>query len=136
MKVLQVLPNLDSGGVERGTVEFARELVARGHQSIVMSNGGRLVKQLQAEGSRHIELPVHHKSLRSLRLVRPLRRLLAELQPDIIHVRSRLPAWLIFLAWRKLPRATRPRLVSTFHGLYSVNFYSAVMARAEQIIYF
>ena len=67
MKVLQVLPNLDSGGVERGTVEFARELVARGHQSIVMSNGGRLVKQLEAEGSRHIELPVHLKSLRSLR---------------------------------------------------------------------
>jgi glycosyltransferase involved in cell wall biosynthesis len=134
MKVLQVLPNLDSGGVERGTVEFARELVARGHASIVISNGGRLVRQLEAEGTRHIELPVHRKSLASLRLVRPLRRLLAELQPDIVHVRSRLPAWLIYLAWRGLPRATRPRLVSTFHGLYSVNFYSAVMARAEQII--
>ncbi len=134
MKVLQVLPNLDSGGVERGTVEFARELVARGHESIVISNGGRLVRQLETEGSRHIELPVHRKSLASLKLVRPLRRLLAELQPDIVHVRSRLPAWLIFLAWRKLPRATRPRLVSTFHGLYSVNAYSAVMARAERII--
>ncbi len=134
MKVLQVLPNLDSGGVERGTVEFARELVRRGHESIVMSNGGRLVTQLEAEGSRHIELPVHRKSLASLKLVRPLRKLLTELQPDIIHVRSRLPAWLIFLAWRGLPRATRPRLASTFHGLYSVNAYSAVMARAEQII--
>jgi glycosyltransferase involved in cell wall biosynthesis len=134
MRVLQVLPNLESGGVERGVVEFARELVARGHESIVISNGGRLVKQLAAEGTRHITLPVHRKSLVSLKLVRPLRRLLAELQPDIIHVRSRLPAWLIWLAWRKMPRATRPRLVSTFHGLYSVSFYSAVMARAEQII--
>jgi glycosyltransferase involved in cell wall biosynthesis len=134
MKVLQILPNLDSGGVERGTVEFARELVMRGHESIVISNGGRLVRQLETEGTRHIELPVHRKSLVSLRLVRPLRRLLTELKPDIVHVRSRLPAWLIFLAWRGMPRATRPRLVSTFHGLYSVNFYSAVMARAEQII--
>ena len=134
MKVLQVLPNLNSGGVERGTVEFARELVHQGHQSLVMSNGGRLVEQLEAEGSRHISLPVHKKSLWSLRLVRPLRELLQTLQPDIIHVRSRAPAWLIWLAWRALPAGSRPRLVSTFHGLYSVNFYSAVMARAEHII--
>lgn len=134
MKVLQVLPNLDSGGVERGTVEFARELVRQGHESLVLSNGGRLVAQLEAEGSRHIALPVHRKALASLALVRPLRRLLRELKPDIVHVRSRLPAWLIWLAWRKLPAATRPRLVSTFHGLYSVNAYSAIMARAEHII--
>jgi glycosyltransferase involved in cell wall biosynthesis len=132
--VLQVLPNLDSGGVERGTVEFARELVDRGHESIVISNGGRLVARLEAEGSRHLELPVHRKSLASLRLVPSLRQLLTDLDPDIVHVRSRLPAWLIYLAWRKLPAKTRPRLVSTFHGLYSVNFYSAVMARAEHII--
>ncbi|UTA48000.1 glycosyltransferase family 4 protein [Simiduia sp. 21SJ11W-1] len=134
MKVLQVLPNLNSGGVERGTVEFARELVAQGHESIVLSNGGRLVVQLEAEGSRHISLPVHKKSLWQLRWVRRLRRLLEELQPDIIHVRSRAPMWLIWLAWRKLPAANRPRLVSTFHGLYSVNAYSAVMAKAEQVI--
>ncbi|BFM13740.1 glycosyltransferase family 4 protein [Simiduia litorea] len=134
MKVLQVLPNLNSGGVERGTVEFARELVRQGHESIVMSNGGRLVAQLESEGSSHIQLPVHRKSLWSLRLVRPVRKLLQELKPDIIHVRSRAPAWIIWLAWRKLPAASRPRLVSTFHGLYSVNFYSAVMAKAEHII--
>ena len=128
MKVLQVLPNLNSGGVERGTVEFARELVKQGHESFVMSNGGRLVAQLESEGSGHIHQPVHRKSLWTLRLVRPVRKLLQELKPDIIHVRSRAPAWIIWLAWRKLPVATRPRLVSTFHGLYSVNFYSAVMA--------
>lgn len=134
MKVLQVLPNLNSGGVERGTVEFARELVKQGHESFVMSNGGRLVAQLESEGSGHIHQPVHRKSLWTLRLVRPVRKLLQELKPDIIHVRSRAPAWIIWLAWRKLPVATRPRLVSTFHGLYSVNFYSAVMAKAEHLI--
>nr|WP_245635011.1 glycosyltransferase family 4 protein [Marinobacterium profundum] len=134
LKIIQILPALDAGGVERGTVEFARELVARGHESIVISNGGRQVERLEAEGSRHIRMPVHRKSLRSLAQVRPLRRLLAELKPDIIHVRSRAPAWIAWLAWRKLPAATRPRLVSTVHGMYSVNAYSAIMTKTEHII--
>lgn len=134
MRVIQILPALDSGGVERGTVEFARELVRQGHESIVISNGGRQVANLEAQGSRHISMPVHRKSLRSLALVRPMRRLLAELKPDIIHVRSRAPAWIAWLAWRKLPAATRPRLVSTVHGMYSVNAYSAIMTKAEHII--
>jgi hypothetical protein len=120
--------------VERGTVEFARELVARGHESIVISNGGRQVERLEAEGSRHICMPVHRKSLRSLAQVRPMRRLLAELKPDIIHVRSRAPAWIAWLAWRGMPKSSRPRLVSTVHGMYSVNAYSAIMTKAEQII--
>ena len=52
LKVLQLLPTLDSGGVERGTLEIARALVAAGHESVVLSKGGRLVEQLQREGSR------------------------------------------------------------------------------------
>lgn len=134
LKVVQVLPALNAGGVERGTVEFARELVALGHESVVISSGGQLVKALQADGSRHIEMPVHRKSLASLLQVRSMRRLLTDLAPDIVHVRSRVPAWIVWLAWRKMPAATRPRLVSTFHGMYSVNFYSAIMARAEHCI--
>lgn len=134
MRVLQVLPELNSGGVERGTVDFARELVKRGHQSLVMSNGGRLVATLESEGSRHIGFPVHRKSLWSLRQVRPLRRLIEQLQPDIIHVRSRLPAWLVWLALKKIPAARRPALVSTFHGLYSVNRYSEIMGCGDAVI--
>ncbi|CBL44503.1 Putative glycosyltransferase [gamma proteobacterium HdN1] len=134
MKILQVLPALNSGGVERGTVDFARELVKRGHESVVVSSGGRMVKGLEAEGSRHIEMAVHRKSLRSFAVVRPMRRLLAELQPDIVHVRSRIPAWIVWLAWRKMPIKQRPRLVSTFHGLYSVSPYSAIMAKSEHMI--
>ncbi|EMI6711913.1 glycosyl transferase, partial [Acinetobacter baumannii] len=57
MKVMQLLPELNSGGVERGTLEIARALVAQGHQSLVVSNGGRLVSQLEAEGSTHLTLP-------------------------------------------------------------------------------
>ncbi|GGK08697.1 glycosyl transferase [Alloalcanivorax dieselolei] len=131
---MQVLPALNSGGVERGTVEFARELVRQGHESWVLSNGGAMVAQLEEQGSRHATLPVHRKSLWSLLQIRPVRQLLRELAPDVVHVRSRLPAWLVWLAWRKLPPARRPALVSTFHGLYSVNRYSAIMARPPHVI--
>lgn len=134
MRVLQVLPALNSGGVERGTIEFARELVARGHESWVMSCGGRLVTRLEAEGSGHIRFPVHRRSLRSLLSVRTLRRRILELQPDIVHVRSRVPAWMVWLALRPLRQHQRPVLVSTFHGLYSTNAYSAIMGRADQVI--
>lgn len=134
LKVVQLLPALNSGGVERGTVEFARELVRRGHHSVVISSGGRMVERLEQEGSEHISLPIHRKSLASLWQVRPLRRLLESLGADVIHVRSRVPAWIAWLAWRGMDPVTRPKLVSTFHGMYSVNLYSAVMARAEHMI--
>ncbi|WGL15990.1 glycosyltransferase family 4 protein [Microbulbifer bruguierae] len=134
MKVIQLVPSLNAGGVERGTLDLARALVKAGHESIVVSSGGHMVAQLEMEGSCHIALPVHKKSLASLWQVRPLRRLIRELQPDILHVRSRVPAWLTYLAWKKLDPRTRPRLVSTAHGLYSVNRYSAIMASAEQVI--
>ncbi len=98
MKVMQLLPELNSGGVERGTLEIAKALVADGHQSLVLSNGGRLVPELEAEGTTHLTLPVHKKALSSLWQIRPLRRLIEQHQPDIVHVRSRVPAWLTHFA--------------------------------------
>ncbi len=134
LTVIQTLPALNAGGVERGTLEIGRALVAAGHRSIVISNGGRLVAQLEAEGSEHIQLPVHRKSLASLRQVRPVRQLLADIKPDIVHARSRVPAWIAWLAWRKLPATNRPHFVTTVHGLYSVSPYSAVMTKGERVI--
>lgn len=134
LTVLQTLPALHSGGVERGTLEIARALVAAGHRSIVVSNGGRLVEQLEREGSEHITLPVHRKSLVSLFQIRPFRRLLKELKPDIVHARSRVPAWIAWLALRKMNTKTRPRFVTTVHGLYSINPYSAIMTMGERVI--
>ena len=130
--ILQVLPSLNAGGVERGTLEIGRALVATGHRSVVVSGGGAMVPQLQNEGSHHLTLPVGRKSLASLRLIPQLKRLLREV--DLVHVRSRLPAWLIYLAWRGLPESERPRLVTTVHGRYSVNAYSAIMTRGERVI--
>jgi glycosyltransferase involved in cell wall biosynthesis len=134
VKVIQILPELESGGVERGTLEVGHYLVEQGHESIVISNGGRLVEQLQAEGSRHITLPVHKKRLISLKQVKILRALFEQERPDVIHLRSRVPAWLAWLAWRKMDPKTRPRLVTTVHGMYSVNFYSKIMTRGEAVI--
>ena len=134
MKVIQILPELNAGGVERGTLEVGKYLVEQGHESLVISNGGRQVAQLEAEGSRHITLPVHQKRLRSLKQVKVLRELFEKERPDILHLRSRLPAWLAWLAWRKMNPATRPRLITTVHGMYSVNFYSKIMTRGEAVI--
>lgn len=93
-----------------------------------------MVEKLESEGTQHINLPVHRKSLRSLLWVGKLRKTLDGLNADIVHVRSRIPAWMTWLAWRKMPPAKRPGLVSTFHGLYSINAYSAIMGKAERVI--
>lgn len=134
MKVLQVLPELNSGGVERGTLEVAAHLVNHGHRSLVLSAGGQLIPELEAAGSRHIALPVHRKSPATLMQVRKVRDLLRREQPDILHLRSRVPAWVCWLAWRKLDPATRPRLVTTVHGFNSVSRYSAIMTCGEKVI--
>ena len=134
MKVLQILPELNSGGVERGTLEVAEYLVKNGHEALVVSNGGRQVAQLEKSGARHITMPVHRKSLSTLFQVKALRKLLEKEKPDILHIRSRVPGWIAWLAWRKMNPATRPRLVSTVHGFYSVNSYSSIMTKGEQVI--
>ena len=134
LTVLQILPALETGGVERGTLEVAEALVAAGHRSIVVSSGGRLVEDLVAGGSEHMCLPVASKSLVTLLQVRPLRRLLQAEQVDIVHARSRVPAWVSWLAWRGMNEQQRPRFVTTVHGLYSVNRYSAIMTRGERVI--
>ena len=134
LTVLQMLPALESGGVERGTLEVAGELVRCGHRSLVMSSGGQLLARLRAHGSEHFDWPVGRKSLLSLRLVRPLRRFFREQNINIVHARSRMPAWLAYLAWRGMRPDRRPRFVTTVHGLYSVNRYSAVMTRGERVI--
>jgi glycosyltransferase involved in cell wall biosynthesis len=134
MKVLQILPELNAGGVERVVLALAGHLAARGHQSTVVSNGGRLVPMLEESGTRHLTLAVHRKSLSSLFKVGPLRRILEREQPDILHIHSRVPGWIAWLAWRNMGPRKRPRLVSTVHGFYSVNAYSAIMARGECVI--
>ena len=135
LTVVQMLPALESGGVERGTLEVGKYLVEHGHRSIVISAGGRLVPQLEREGSEHITWDVGRKSLFTpLRYVRRLRRFLQENRVNILHVRSRMPAWVAYLAWKGMNPAACPHLITTVHGPYSANCYSAVMTRGERVI--
>lgn len=129
MRVLQLLPAMHVGGVERGAAEIARALCAAGGESIIVSRGGALADALAGEGGTHIQFDCGGKNpLTALQRARRLRALLREHAPDIVHVRSRVPAWLLALAggWRKA--------VSTFHGIYSVGAYSAQMTRADAVI--
>lgn len=132
--MVQLLPALESGGVERSTIEIADALVRAGHRAIVVSAGGRLLPQLAATGAQHIALDIGRKSLLTLRHVGALRRLLAGHRADIVHARSRLPAWLGWRALRGLPAAGRPRFVTTVHGLNSPSRYSAIMLRGERVV--
>lgn len=132
LTIVQLVPALQSGGAERSTLEVGRALVAAGHRSVVVSSGGRLVARLLEQGSEHVQMPIHRKSVGSLRQVAPLRRLFAQLNADIVHVRSRIPAWLTWLALRGM--AFPPHFVTTVHGLNRPGRYSAIMTRGEQVI--
>jgi glycosyltransferase involved in cell wall biosynthesis len=92
------------------------------------------VPKLLALGAEHITLDIGRKSLLTLRHVRALRALWVRERADIVHARSRLPAWLAVLALKGLPASTRPRMVTTVHGLNSPSRYSAVMTRGERVI--
>jgi len=130
--VVQLLPALHSGGVERSTLEIAAALVAAGHESHVVSAGGRLVPALEAAGSRHHALAIGAKSLATPLRVPALRRLFQNLKPDIVHARSRLPAWVALCALAGL--SPRPAFVTTVHGLNSAGRYSGVMTRGDAAI--
>lgn len=135
LTVVQMLPALHAGGVERGTVEIAEALVAAGHRAMVIAEGGRFAERLQAIGAEWLDWPVGRKRLTTLwRFVPQVQALLVQERVDILHLRSRFPAWVGYLAWRNLPPAHRPRLVTTVHGFYSANPYSAVMTKGERVI--
>jgi glycosyltransferase involved in cell wall biosynthesis len=134
LTILQILPALASGGVERGALEVGAYLSARGHRSMVISAGGRMVRKLENEGSEHFTWPIGKKSLLTLRLVDKLQKFLQKEQVDILHVRSRFPAWIAYLAWSKMNPKTRPAFVTTVHGPYSVSPYSGVMTKGERVI--
>ena len=132
LTVVQLIPRLHAGGAERSTLEISRALVLAGHRSVVISAGGRMVEQLQAEGGEHITLDLARKSLRTLGRLGQLRRLLQQIRPDIVHARSRLPAWLGWWAIKGL--TPRPHFVTTAHGLNSPGRYSAILLRGEKVI--
>ncbi|MEM6256994.1 MAG: glycosyltransferase [Planctomycetota bacterium] len=133
LHVMQLLPGLESGGVERGAVEVNQALCERRMSSTVVSSGGRLVQDIEAHGGEHVTMPIHRKSPTTLLQVRALRRLIRVRRVGVLHARSRVPAWVAYLAWRKLPASQRPAFITTVHGLYSVSRYSRIMTAGERV---
>lgn len=133
LTVMQLLPALEAGGVERSTLEITQALHRAGHRALVVSAGGRLVPDLEAAGGIHVPLDIGRKSPLTLRHVFSLRRLIEQHRPDIVHARSRLPAWIGWWALRGL-RGRKPAFVTTVHGLNSVSGYSAIMTRGQRVI--
>lgn len=134
LTVMQLLPALDSGGVEHATLETAQALQVAGHQAVVVSAGGALLPALRECGAEHVTLDIGRKSPATLRHVRNLRRLVLRRRPDVLHARSRLPAWIAWLTLRGLSPELRPGFVTTVHGLNSPSRYSAVMTRGDRVI--
>lgn len=134
--VLQVVPRLDSGGVERGTVEMTEAIASSGGVALVASEGGSMVRAVMRAGGRHHELPLASKNpVRIWRNAAGLARLIREARVDIVHARSRAPAWSALLAARR----TGTPFVTTYHapygeGLPGKRAYNAVMARGERVI--
>lgn len=134
--ILQVLPALRSGGVERGTLEIAEAQIAAGFRAIVASAGGEMVPALEALGARHITLPLTAKTPWAIwRNAAALAALARSEGVALVHARSRAPAWSALIAARRLGLP----FVTTYHGAYNEGFpgkrlYNSVMARGDRVI--
>lgn len=134
--ILQIVPQLDAGGAEKSTVEVAAALVDAGARALVASSGGRLVADVQAAGAVWIPFPALGKNpMRIIANAARLVRLIRREQVDLIHARSRAPAWSALWA----ARLTGTPFVTTYHGAHSntnalKRFYSGVMARGDMVI--
>ncbi|HUZ71904.1 MAG TPA: glycosyltransferase family 4 protein [Stellaceae bacterium] len=134
--VLQVLPRLVTGGVERGTVDLAAALVAHGWHAVVASAGGPMVRELERAGARHVTLPLAAKNPLVMHAnVARLAAVIERLGIDIVHARSRAPAW----SARAAAARTGAHFVTTFHNAYGAATwvkrpYNSVMAAGERVI--
>lgn len=134
--ILQIIPQLDTGGAERTTVEMAEAIVTAGGRALVLADGGRLCAEVQAAGAEMIHFPAATKNpLHILKNADAIARIIRHKGVDLIHARSRAPAWSAYLAARR----TDIRFVTTYHGIYNETgrlkrTYNSVMARGDTVI--
>jgi lipid-A-disaccharide synthase len=134
--VLQVVPALVTGGVERGTVETTAALVKAGYRALVASSGGPMAREIEAAGGTHITLPLASKNpLTMAANVTRLQKIIRHYKVDIVHARSRAPAWSAYFAAKR----TSAIFVTTFHSAYGAGsrlkrFYNSVMAKGACVI--
>ena len=134
--VMQILPELVTGGVERGTVDVAGAVVEGGGRSVVVSAGGPMEHELNRVGAEHFTLPVNSKNPWIIRQnISRIADLARQEKVDIIHARSRAPAWSAWYAARR----TGIHFVTTFHGTYGhgnwvKRWYNAIMTKGDLVI--
>ena len=135
--ILQVVPEMATGGVERTTVEVASAIIEAGGRALVFSAGGRLVHELEALGAEHIFGEANSKNPWTVFVanVAKLAQIIEREKVDVVHARSRAPAWSALLAARR----TKTRFVTTYHGIYNAKsglkrWYNSVMARGDRVI--
>jgi glycosyltransferase involved in cell wall biosynthesis len=134
MHIVQVLVSLNLGGSELVAVELCEHAASMGHRVTAIAADGPLGERLRSSGTVHLDWAVGKKRLGTLRYISRLRRWLASERPDVLHVHSRLPAWICLRALRGIEAANRPAFITTMHGHYSVSRYSAVMAGGDRVI--
>jgi len=132
--IAQALVSLNLGGSELVATELSEYLVRAGHRVTVISAGGPLQERLDACGAARLQWAIGKKSPLTLLYIKHLASWLRKERPDILHAHSRLPAWICLLAIRRLPENERPVFITSMHGHYSVNRYSAVMAKGDRVI--
>jgi len=132
--IVQALVSLNLGGSELVATELTEFAISRGHRVTVIAADGPLGQRIRACGAEHLDWPIGRKRLVTLRYISRLRDWLAAEQPDVLHVHSRLPAWICRLALRGLDPALRPAYITSMHGHYSVSRYSAIMAGGDRVI--
>jgi len=135
--ILQVVPEMATGGVERTTVEVASAIIEAGGRALVFSAGGRLVHELEALGAEHIFGEANSKNPWTVFVanVAKLAQIIEREKVDVVHARSRAPAWSALLAARR----TKTPFVTTYHGIYNAKsglkrWYNSVMARGDRVI--
>ena len=144
LTILQLVPALKGGGVETGTVDMARGLIARGHRAIVISSGGPMTADLEQAGAIHYTLPIHSKNpWVFLPLVNRVAEVVESHGVEVIHSRSRVPAIVGYLAWRQVARKSSFRLggrqripcfITTAHGYYADHPISRIMGWGRLVI--
>ena len=134
MHIVQALVSLNLGGSELVATELSEYAVSLGHRVSVVAADGPLGERVRACGAEHLDWPIGKKRLGTLRYISRLSEWLDHERPEILHVHSRLPAWICRLAIRQLSPAARPVFITTMHGHYSVSRYSAVMASGDRVI--
>ncbi len=137
MIVMRLLSSLKHDESERGIFHLGRALVKNGHTSIIISSAdydNELVKRLERDGNIYHQLFMNKKSWISLLQIIPLRHLINKYNPDVVHVHSRTPAWILHLALRRTRVKRLPKLVSTMYGFYPINKYSQALLDVDTII--